>query len=222
MGYDRTLGEAVRVKVEGYYQRLFDVPVIADSSYSLINLEQDWELRDPLLNEGAGTNYGVEVTMERFLRGGFYYLASGSVFESEYRGGDGVWRPTRWDRGFTVNALAGKEFTIGQNLLGVNARVSAMGGRRRSPVDGPASIERQDVVFDEYRAFSERERGLFLVDVTLTYRRNHRRVSEVWALQVKNALVAKEEALDYNFRTRRVHEVREGFPLPMLSYKLEF
>jgi len=27
---------------------------------------------------------------------------------------------------------------------------------------------------------------------------------------------------DYNFETERVEEVKEGFPLPVVSYKIEF
>lgn len=56
----------------------------------------------------------------------------------------------------------------------------------------------------------------------MTYRRNHARRSAVWALQVKNALGARDVVRDYSFATRRVEEVREGFPLPVLSYTLEF
>lgn len=123
-----------------------------------------------------------------------------------------------------VNGLVGREFVFGdgRNLLGINLRASALGGVRRSPVDAVSSRQEEEVVFDGRRAFSDQAPGLFLVDVTLTYRRSRGRVADVWALQVKNALAAKETILDYNFQTNRVEEVKEGFPLPVLSYKLEF
>ncbi|MEM9998082.1 MAG: TonB-dependent receptor, partial [Bacteroidota bacterium] len=38
LGYRRALGDASSLQIEGYAQRLFDVPVIADSSFSLLNL----------------------------------------------------------------------------------------------------------------------------------------------------------------------------------------
>ena len=223
LGYERPLGDGRRLKVEIYYQHLFDVPVIADSSYSMLNFKQDFAFSEPLVNGGAGKNYGIEVTLERFLQGGFYWLVTGSVFRSRYRGGDEIWRSTRFDRGYATNVLFGREITVrGDNLLGLNARMIVMGGRRRSPVDVPASLAHEEVVYDEHRAFSESEPGLFLIDATLTYRRNHARHSEVWALQIKNLLAAKEVQLDYNFDTDRVEEVKEGFPLPVLSYKIEF
>ncbi len=222
--YDVEFGELARLKVEAYMQRLFRVPVIADSSYSLLNFQQDFQFAEALVNQGAGQNVGLDVTVERFLQDGLYYLFTASLFRSTYRGGDDEWRPTRWDRGYTANGLVGREFGFREDtrLLGVNVRASIMGGQRRSPIDRVASRIREEVVFDERRAFSERESGLFLVDVTVTYRRNRRRVSDVWALQVKNAFGAKETVLDYNYKTKRIDAVREGFPLPVLSYKIEF
>ena len=44
----------------------------------------------------------------------------------------------------------------------------------------------------------------------------------MWALQLKNALGAKDTALDYNLQQRAVEQIREGYPLPVLSYTLEF
>lgn len=223
LGYDRQLGEARRLKMEAYFQSLFDVPVIPDSSYSLVNFEQDFEFNEALVNEGAGRNYGVELTLERFLRQGYYYLLTGSAFQSRYRGGDGLWRDTRFDRRYAINVLFGKEFTLGSDdLLGLNGRLNLMGGERRSPVDTAASRARETVVYDERRAFEEQAPDLFVADLTLTYRRNHARFSEVWALQIKNLLGAQEVSRAYNYSTRQVEDVEEGFPLPVLSYKIEF
>ena len=223
VGATRQLSETVRVGLEGYVQRLFDVPVIADSTFSLVNFRQDWAFAEPLVNEGAGENLGVELTLERPLRDGFYYLLTGSLFRSRYRGGDGVWRSTRFDQRYAVNALVGREFQVGRhNLLSTNVRIAALGGERRSPVDAAASALREEVVYDDTRAFAERAPALWLVDVTLSYRVNGRRVSQVWSLQLKNALAAKDTALDYNFSLDAVEEVKEGYPLPVLSYKLEF
>src|SRR5690606_23055011 len=215
LGYDQRLGDVHRLKLELYSQHLLDVPVIVDSSFSMINFEQDFTFNERLINGGAGRNYGIELTLERFLQDGFYWLVTGSAFRSRYRGGDGMWRSSRFDRKFSADALFGKEITVhGRNLLGLNGRMILMGGRRRSPVDVPASLAREEVVFDHLRAFVDKEPDLLLFDVTLTYRRNHSRFSEVWALQVKNLLGAKEVLWDYNFETERVEEVKEGSPEP--------
>ena len=224
LGYDRRLGPTARLKLEAYVQRLFDVPVVPDSSFSLLNFEQDWTFAEALTNDGAGRNFGVELTLDRFLRDGYYVLLTGALFRSEYRGGDGVWRRTRFDQGGAANALAGREFSLrgGRHLLGLNGRLVATGGKRRSPVDAAASERREEVVLDETRAFTVRMPATVLLDLTVTFRTNRRRFSDVWALQLKNVLAAEDVALDYNYALGRVKEVREGFPLPVLSYKVEF
>lgn len=223
IGYRGALGGVARVQVEAYAQRLVDVPVAADSSFSLLNLRQDWTFAEPLIGEGAGENVGVELTLERPLRAGVYTLLTASLFRSRYRGGDGVWRATRFDQGYAVNALGGWEICIGDtDLLSLNARLAALGGERYSPVDEAASALRGDVIFDATRAFAERMPAVWLLDFTAMYRLNGQRVSQVVALQLKNALAAKDTALDYNSRHGTVEQVREGYPLPVLSYTLEF
>ncbi|MEM6326637.1 MAG: TonB-dependent receptor [Bacteroidota bacterium] len=222
-GYSSQLSDLLRVQVEAYAQRLFDVPVIADSSFSMLDFRQDWAFSEALVNDGAGDNLGVELTVERPLRNGFYALLTASAFRSRARGGDGIWRPTRFDQGYAVNVLACREFQVGSsNLLGANVRLAALGGERRSPIDPSASTLREEVVFDDSRPFVERTPGFVLLDVTLTYRRNGRRASHVWALQLKNALGAADTVLDYSFLRDAVVEVNEGFPLPVLSYAIEW
>lgn len=223
-GYDRRLGDAGRLKAEVYVQRLFSVPVVAGGSFSLLNFEQDLAFAEPLVNRGAGLNVGLEFTAERFLRGGVYGLLTGTVFRSRYRGGDGVWRDTRFARGFAVNALAGREFSVGRrgSLVGVNGRLTLAGGARYSPADLAASQALGEVVEDGRLAFTRQAPTAASFDLTATYRRNHRRVSEVWALQVKNVLGARDFGLDYNLRTRTVDEVRQTVVLPLASYTVTF
>ena len=224
VGTTRQVSETVRVQIEGYAQRLFNVPVVADSSFSLLNVrQQDWTFAEALVNEGAGENVGVDVALEWPLRDGVYALLTGSLFRSRYRGGDRVWRPTRFDQRYAVNGLVGRELRVGaHNLLGMNVRLAALGGERRSPVDEAASVRRGEVVTDESHAFEARQPPVWVMDLTLTYRVNGRRVSQVWALQLKNALAAKDAALDYDLRRQTVVAVDVGYPLPILSYKIEW
>ena len=224
LGYDVKLGDVSRLRAEGYYQYLFDVPVIADSVYSLINFEQDFEFRNALVNDGAGRNYGVELTIERFLKDGFYFLVTGSLFKSMFRGGDDVWRNSRFDRMFATNALFGREFLIRRSgsVLGINGRLTYNGGHRYSPVDQTASADVREVVFDESMVFSERAPAQAVVDLTITYRRNKRRYASAWALQVKNVLGAGLLYHDFDYTTGRVEELHDAIVLPVLSYKVEF
>jgi len=50
------ISNTLSLNVEAYTQRLFEVPVIPDSSFSFANYTQLWELDEPLTNEGTGRN----------------------------------------------------------------------------------------------------------------------------------------------------------------------
>lgn len=223
-GYNLKLGENMRLKFEVYDQELYDVPVIADSSFSMLNFVQDWTFNEQLVNDGQGRNYGLELTLERFLSDGFYYLFTGTLYNSRYKGGDEIWRNTRFDQDFAFNLLGGKEFSWdnASKMLGVNGRVSYLGGQRRSPIDHQSSQAVEQVEFHEQRAFEKRYPNKLIVDLTVTYRINRKNHASVWALQVKNVLLAKDLSYDYNFQTNEVDLVKEGTPLPLLSYKIEF
>lgn len=138
-GFSRMLNPNFHMKVEAYYQALSDVPVVEGSSFSVLNLELDWFLNDALRNMGSGRNYGVELTLERYLSKGWHGLLTGSLFHSEYKGGDGIWRDTRFNRGYTFVLLGGKEWEFrGENrvrFLSINGRINFMGGLRITPVD---------------------------------------------------------------------------------------
>ena len=64
------------------------------------------------------------------MKNGFYYMITGSLFKSKYRGGDNVWRNTRLDKNYLLNLLAGKEWMVGklkQNVLSLNGRLYLSG-----------------------------------------------------------------------------------------------
>ena len=130
LGYK--LSDNLLLKVEPYVQFLYDVPVIADSSYSVLN-RREFYVEEALVNKGKGRNIGVDITLEKYLSRGLYYLITASVFDSKYKGGDGVWHNTRFNRRYILNTLIGKEWMLGknkQNILSANAKFTLQGGER--------------------------------------------------------------------------------------------
>ena len=224
LGYDWTVSGNLRLKVEAYYQQLSRIPGIADSSYSMINFKQDWAFYDKLINNTKGQNMGIDVTLERFFSGGFYYLATASLFDSKYRGGDNIWRSTRFNKGYSLNLLAGKEYAISRNrIVGINGRVNYLGGERKTPILNAESIAAKRVIYDESRAFEEQYPATCYVDFTVTYRTNKKRYAGTWALQVKNLLSAPiYSGPAYNYRDKRVEEQKASLILPVLSYRIDF
>jgi hypothetical protein len=69
LSYMHKLGQNMSIKAEVYYQYLFNVPVNANdtNTFSTLNIEASDYASDPLTNKGAGRNYGLELTLEKFL-----------------------------------------------------------------------------------------------------------------------------------------------------------
>jgi hypothetical protein len=225
LAYDWQINNNLRFKLEPYVQFLYDAPGIADSSYSMINYKQDWAFGDALENNSTGRNIGVDVTFERFLNKGYYFLITGSVFSSRYKADDGIWRNTRYNKNFVANALVGREFAFmdNQRILGVNTRFNVVGGERVSPVLTEKSMERELVFFDEAQAFKNQLPSTIYADLSVTYRVNRSRHSSIWALQVKNLLgAATAEGYNYNYKTQSVTLDKSVVVIPSISYTIEF
>jgi len=73
------------LKIENYYQQLYSVPVEQrPTSYSILNDGADFGVApiDSLENKGTGKNRGAEITIEKFYSKGYYFLITGSFFDS--------------------------------------------------------------------------------------------------------------------------------------------
>ena len=224
LGYDWSIKDYLRLKIETYYQYLYDIPGIQNSSFSMLNFKQDWSFMSLLENNSVGQNYGIDFTLEQFFHQNDYYLVTASIVDSKYKADDEIWRNTRYDKGYVLNLLFGKEFfTKKKNIMGINARFNFLGGERYSPVLTNESIENETVIYDETKAFEEQYPPMYYLDATLTYRINKKNHSSIWAVQLKNALGAPMiEGFMYNYKTNDIQRLDNVIVTPVISYKLEF
>ena len=203
LGYDWRISEKLRLKTEAYYQYNYDIPGEANTSYSLINFNRDFTLHKELINNTIGRNYGIDFTFERFLNNNYYYLLTASIFDAKYKAGDKVWHNTRYNKNYVFNALFGKEFFFKNNsrVLDVNARVTLTGGERYTPILENQSIANERIIYDNTRAFEKSFPNLLYADVTLNYRINHHKSSNVFSFQMKNIFGSSAYlGHNYNFR----------------------
>ena len=225
LSYDWSVSEYLRLKVEPYFQYLYDIPVEKDSHLSLINYYDFLQMLPALVNDGKGKNYGIDLTLERYLHAGYYYLLTGTLFNSHYRDGEGIWRNTRLNRNYIVNALGGKEWKMGsqkQNILSVNLRFTLQGGERYIPADIAASKAIRNVVYDNSRAYEKQFSPGFLCHFTVGYKINRNKLSHEIALQMMNLTGDKEYGYGYNFRTDQPELYSGTGTIPNLYYKIEF
>jgi hypothetical protein len=224
LGYDWLINDNFRLMVEPYYQYLYNIPGKKGSSYSLLNFNQDLSFRDSLENNCKGENYGIDFTLERFMNKGYYFLVTSSIFKSTYKADDGIWRNTRYNKGYVINLLVGKEFNLKNNrVLGINGRFIYTGGERYSPVLMEKSLKEKDVYYDESKAFEAQMPATKYLDLSITYRINKQKHSSVWALQVKNVLLAPMyEGYNYYYKSGKVENQPQAVLVPSISYKIEF
>jgi hypothetical protein len=224
-GYDRSLNEHLRIKFETYYQHLFDIPVKAEenNSFSLINRQWDYET-DPLVNDGLGRNYGVELTLEQFMHNDVYFLLSTSLYESKYKSKDNVWRDTRYNGNANVTFTGGKEFKMAKNrTLGINMRSLYSGGFRTTPIDLQASLEKDETVFIEEQAFTQQVPDYFRTDLRVSLKRNKKKSTHTLALDIQNVTNRKNVFGQYfEPLTGEIKTAYQTPLIPILSYKVEF
>jgi hypothetical protein len=224
--YDWNISEQLRLKAEGYYQQLRDVPVEqGPSSFSAINTGASFIPSDKanLVNRGTGTNTGVELTLERFFSRGYYFLATASVFDSKYKGSDGVERNTAYNTGQVVNLLAGKEWKLGSGskFLSLNLKVTTIGGKYLTPIDFAKSQQYGSAIYRENEAFSEKQDDYFRTDFRVSYRKEYRKSTLELALDLQNVTNNQNIfAQSYNPRTNTiVTQYQQGFfPVPYVRF----
>ena len=228
LGYDRMLAENLRLKIETYYQWIFDAPVEQlPSYYSSLTDGADFapENKDNLVNEGTGRNYGLELTLEKYFSNNYYFLLTTSLFDSKYKGSDGIERNTPFNNQYVVNTLAGKEFKLGRrgNILTISWKLTVAGGKYVIPINTTASAEEHRQVDDYGRAFAEQQDPYFRTDLKIGYKINQRRLTHELALDLQNFTNNKnifQQA--YNVRTSRIGTAyQQGF-LPIPFYRMTF
>ncbi len=227
-GYDYRFRKDFRLKAETYYQYLSNVPVESTlSSYSVLNYGATFynTYRNNLVNEGTGYNYGLELTIEKFFSKHYYFLCTASLFDSKYKGSDGIKRNTAFNGNYILNALGGFEVILKKNLtLLLDAKFTVAGGLRYTDIDLVASAQNREATYKEAEAFKQQNDTYFKPDVKVTLRKNFKRgVALEWALDLQNVANYKNVFLQwYDVNTNRSFPVYQNGMFPTVQLKLEF
>ncbi len=228
LAFEQSLGQNLRAKTELYYQHLFQIPVERgkSSSFSMLN-NFDGIVYETMENSGLGRNYGLELTLEKFLSKGLYYVLSSSVFASEYKGSDGIWRDSRFNTRYVNTFTGGKEWGWSRKskdrTVGFNIKMTQIGGYRITPIDLEASRAKGDAVFMDDQAFSKKMPDYFRTDVGFRIRRNYHRVTTTFSLDIQNVSNRKNIAGEYYDKEKGDIKTFTQAPLlPILAYKIEF
>ena len=219
--------DAWRSRLEAYCQWLTDVPVHRQpDAYSLANLGASFDSGDlsNLESKGSGRNYGLELTVNKTYRNGFYALFAISAFESKYKGSDGIARNTAFNTKYILNGLIGKEFPLGRRLtLTFDTKIGASGGRWYTPIDLPKSLLVLREVVDATQAYALQYPAFFRWDAKLGLRLNQRRATHTLFLDFTN-LTNRENVYAYRYfrGTDRVSTQYQLGVTPDFVYRVQF
>jgi hypothetical protein len=228
-GFDYTINDYLKLRLELYYQSLYDVPIVnkITSQYSTINSSE--RLPDAVLeNKGTGINKGLELTIERAFSKNYYFLITGSLFDSRYKAGDKKTYNTYYNTRYVSNILFGKDFQVGsnkKNSIGINAKYSIRGGYRFTPVDYDKSIQSKKVVYNLAATYSDQLPAFSRLDGGINFRSNHSSYSWVIMLDVQNLTnrknVFKKRFFYENGEILFENSVSMGI-VPVFNFRLEF
>jgi hypothetical protein len=220
------LAKNMLLKTELYYQQLFNVPVSTkdSSTFSTLNIIDGYVL-DPMVNKGTGRNYGIEVSLERYLHNNVYFMLSNSIYQSKYTALDGIERNTRFNGNYTVTLIGGKDFVSAnkRKTFGVNIKTIYAGGLKTTPVDFAQSQSKGYTVFDEYHANTLTNPNYFRADLRLSIKWNRKNFTSTLSLDIQN-LTNRLNVYNqyYNDETNAIEYNYQTGMIPILNYKIEF
>ena len=237
IGYEKFFNKGFSIRSEAYYQYLYNIPVtIAPSAFSMINMGSGFTriFADSLQNTGTGYNYGLELTVQKYFDKSFFFLFSGTLYDSKYTGSDGVLRNTSYNGAYVANFLAGKEFNIGKrNILGIGGKVTTAGGKRYGLVDIAKTNQEKDLIYQDSMFNELQFKDYFRLDLKISWRMNAKAMTHEIGLDLVNILgtrnilsLAYAPSLDPAVLSNPTYQPvaqknQLGF-LPIFYYKIDF
>jgi hypothetical protein len=228
VGYGRQINKNISLKSEIYYQYLYDIPVSADKTdqFSLINTSGGYS-NSPLVSEGIGKNYGVELTLERSFSKGYYYIVTGSLYESKYTPLDNIEYNSRFNANYAGNMLFGKEFKLkgkkNNKTLALNLKATLIGGNRYTPIDLENSIAAGEEVLHLDQIYKSKLDDVFLMNFALTYRVNKKKTTHEFKIDIQN-VTNNQAVVGYNYDNddQKIESYTQLSFLPNIMYVLKF
>ena len=227
LGYNYKLNDHWHFKAETYYQNLYNIPIKESfPEFSMINSGSEFAFptEDSLINEGTGKNYGLELTMERFLNNGYYFLFTGSIFNSTYKGYDKKERNTAYNGNYVFNMLAGYEYKFSEKyMLTFDIKGTLAGGKRYIPVDLEQSLYSGSTEYNYNEVYENKYKDYFRTDLRIGFKHNGKRFSQEWGLDLQNITNYKSVYMEqYDVENNEVYQIyQQGF-MPMMLYRIQF
>ncbi|WP_258100326.1 TonB-dependent receptor [Marinoscillum pacificum] len=224
IGYEKAVSKYLNFKVEGYYQKVNNLPVPNNPDKYYTPIFGGFSDQDTLVNKGQARNIGLELTVQRTFANNYYFLVTSSLFDSKYQPLDGKWYNGEYNLNYVNNFVVGKEFEWGENKrVGLNSKVMWTGGKRQYPIDLERSIAEEETYTFENQPWAYQTRDYFRIDAGVKvhfYKNGKEQVISLDIQNVTNRLNTWAEY--YDPQTNQVEIATMAGLIPILNYRLEF
>lgn len=187
-----------RFTLEAFYKNYYNYPVSLTNGISFANIGTDYSAvgSDYYASTGKGRVYGIEAYIQQKLIKNLFYVASATIYKSEFSGIDNKLRPSTWDYGFIVSATFGYKFKKNWDL-GLKYRIA--GGQPYTPFDIPAStalyLTTGKGVYDYAQLDSKRLPAFQQLDLRVDKKFNFKKLSLDLFVDFQNVLFYKTPSL---------------------------
>lgn len=234
LGYEKRISKNLLIKLEAYYQYLYNLPVANSDTnlFATINEGLEFQYID-LVNKGRGTNYGLELTVERFFANQYYYLFNASVYHSTYKAMDGIERNTRFNGNYLVNALFGKDFSgLGKRrnkTISFNSRVFFGGGKKIIPLlrdaGGQLAVHPASNQYYDYSlAYKKGLDDIYQITLSVSYKIDIRKTTHEIFLNIDNITNNRARLTEYYdpAEPNSIGYMKQMTVFPNLMYRVYF
>ncbi len=231
LGYTFNFKNDFQLKSELYFQYLYDVGIGRDSgsALSLINASNflyAFNNNAAFESKGTGMNYGIDITLQKFFSKGYYFLVTGSVFNSTYKTTNKQTYSSTFNRNYTANVLGGKDFRVGKrkaSSIGINTKFLVMGGNRYTPVDFDASRQVGYSVELIDKTNTLRTPLYYRWDFGVSFKFNTKRATHTLMLDIQNLTNHQNiQQQYYDAATNSIQYLYQQGIFPLFNYRVEF
>lgn len=227
LGYKYTINQNQEFFGEIFYQGIFNTPIFKNQYLSVLNGYENTtaDLANMQANQKKqGRNYGLELSYRKYLDKGIFALINTTLYKSEFKAFDNKYYETRFSGNHIVNVTIGKEWSnkVGK-FVGVNGRISWLGGFRNYAIAQGISTVTQSTVYDYRQPLIEKNPDYFRPDLRVYFKKSRDKYSRTISIDLQNLTGQKNLAYQYyDVLLKTITPKYQLGLIPMLNYRWEF
>ena len=222
LAYDFQVSQQLRFHAEAYWQSLFDIPGSygPNGAFWLLNEVDGFPIRN-FDKDGKGTNIGLDLSLEKSFRKGFFFLLNTSIFNSTFRFDDSEDFNTQYNANFIASLTMAKEWV---NQKGgtwqIGMKNLLLNGQHATPL-AAIQTNSEKATLDYAKPYSETIPTFFRSDLRVAFRK----VRHSLSLDVQNVLNIENKrtyGFEYNLENAQWERRNQSGLVPVLSWQMDW